>query len=73
VVGPLPKISASALQELRMKYTAAYEAYKSCVQALTAAGINGDKPSAELLGSEMKAIQQLTEARAHLLAAMASG
>jgi hypothetical protein len=66
-------MTPAALQELRMKYTVAYEAYKVCVRALTDAGLNGNKPSAELLANEMKALQRLTEARANLIAALAYG
>lgn len=56
-----------------MRYKTAYEAYQSCVKALTEASHDGGKPSQELLEKESKAISQLTEARAALLAAMAQG
>lgn len=58
------------LRTLKQNYKIAYAAYQSCVKALTEADVNGTKPSAELLESELKALKQLTEARANLLAAM---
>jgi hypothetical protein len=59
-----------ALQVLRMKYHAAYDAYRSCVEALSKASINGGVPSQELLDKEAAALHELTEARGNLLAAM---
>jgi hypothetical protein len=52
------------LLELRQRYKAAYTAYRSCVEALTELNLNGEKPSAELLGKEAKALRELNEARA---------
>ena len=62
-----------ALQVLRMKYHAAYDAYRSCVEALSKASMNGGAPSQELLHNEGEALRELTEARANLLAAMRAG
>ena len=58
------------LQVLRMKYNAAYDGYRSCVDALSKASMNGHAPLRELLDAEVKALRELTEARATLLAAM---
>jgi hypothetical protein len=58
---------------LRMKYKTAYEAYRSCVSALVQAGKDGDNASDELLQNEAKALRELTEARAALLAAISGG
>lgn len=51
------------LRELRQRYQAAYNAYQSCVDALTAAMKQGG-PSDELLEKEAKALRELNEARA---------
>jgi hypothetical protein len=61
------------IHTLKIRYKFAYEAYQSCVEALTKASSNGDKPSAELLEKEAKSLTALTEARGKLLAAMAGG
>ena len=58
-------------RELRQRYNAAYTAYQSCVLALNEAAMAGHAPSQELLDAEAKALRELTEARASLLAAMA--
>jgi hypothetical protein len=52
------------LRELRQKYQAAYTAYQSCVDALTELSFKGEKPSAELLAKEAKALRELNETRA---------
>jgi len=64
-------ITEAALRELRLKYNAAYAAYQSCVMALNEAVFGGKKPTAELLASESAALGQLTDARTHLLRALA--
>ena len=69
----MPRLTEAALITLRMRYRTAYEAYQSCVKALTEAGAHGNKPSLELVDNEAKAIRRLTETRAKLLAAMAEG
>ena len=66
-------VSDHTLRTLQLKYKIAYEAYQSCVKALSETGMNGNKPSAELLDNEAKALAALTEARGNLLAAMAAG
>ena len=67
----MARATLEALRTLRLKYKAAYEAYQCC--ARSHAGVNGDKPSADLLEKETAALRHLTEARAKLLAAMAEG
>jgi hypothetical protein len=62
-------VSEDSLRELRQRYNAAYSAYQSCVEALTAASLNGEKPSAELL-EKAKALRELNEARAAYRAAL---
>ena len=59
-----------SLDLLRMKYNAAYAAYKECVRALNDASMSGESPSALFLEKEADALHELTEARANLLAAM---
>jgi hypothetical protein len=64
------KITDDDLRKLRLKYNAAYTAYQSCVIALNEAAMSGKKPSKELRENEAKALRELTDARAKLLAAM---
>ena len=59
------------MQELRMRYHAAYTAYQACVRAVTEATMSGAMPSSALLEQEAKALGTLTKTRANLLAAMA--
>ena len=66
----MPPVADAALQELRMRYHAAYTAYQACVRALTEAAMSGAIPSPTLLEQEAKALGALTKARASLLAAM---
>jgi hypothetical protein len=66
-------VTGQQLRTLKQKYKIAYDAYQSCVKALTEAGLGGNKPSAELLHQEAEALRALTEARAQLLAAIAAG
>jgi hypothetical protein len=56
-----------------MKYQMAHEVYQGCVWALMEADKDGRKPSPELLANEAKAMLELTEARAALIAAMGVG
>jgi hypothetical protein len=67
----MPAVAAAALQELRMRYHAAYTAYQACVRAVTEATMSGAMPSSTLLEQEAKALSMLTKTRANLLAAMA--
>ena len=67
----MPVVAAEALQELRMRYQAAYTAYQACVRAVTEATMSGSMPSSTLLEQEAKALGTLTKTRASLLAAMA--
>ena len=69
----MPRLSEAALRTLRLRYNSAYTASQSCVRALTEAAASGVVPSADLLTQESKALRQLTDARAELLAAMAAG
>ena len=62
--------TSTDLQALRMKYNAAYTAYRSCVEALSNGSMAGEAPSPELLEKEANALRELTRARAKLLAAM---
>lgn len=59
----MPPISEKALRELRQRYQAAYTAYQSCVDALAALSIKGEKATDELLTKEAKALRELNEAR----------
>ena len=61
----------AALQDLRLRYHAAYTAYQACVRAVTEATMSGSIPSEALLEQEAKALGALTKTRASLLAAMA--
>jgi len=67
----MPPVTDERLRELRLRYNAAYTAYQSCVLALNEAAMSGKPPSNTLLENEAKALRELTEARAKLLAAMA--
>ena len=69
--GVMPPVAQAALQELRMRYHAAYTAYQACVRAVTEATMSGSMPSSALLEQEAKALGALTKTRASLLAAMA--
>lgn len=66
-----PVSKEADLRQIRLRYNAAYAAYQSCLIALNEAAMSGQKPSKVLLESEAKALRELTEARGHLLAAMA--
>jgi hypothetical protein len=68
----MPRVTESALQELRMRYQAAHAAYQACSRALTEAAMSGAIPSAALLEQEAKALGVLTQRRAKLLAAFAA-
>jgi hypothetical protein len=63
--------TAAVLNALRMRYKAVSAAHQSCVRALTEANMSGAAATPELLTNETKVRQELTEARAALLAAMA--
>ncbi|HET7609591.1 MAG TPA: hypothetical protein VFL84_12995 [Gammaproteobacteria bacterium] len=67
----MPPVAQAVLQELRMRYQAAYTAYQACVRAVTEATMSGSTPSSMLLEQEAKALGALTKTRASLLAAMA--
>jgi hypothetical protein len=69
---PIPAPSEADLRQLRLRYNAAYSAYQNCVIALNEAAMSGQAASQELLHNEAAALRDLTEARAALLAAMAS-
>jgi hypothetical protein len=69
---PIPAPSEADLRQLRLRYNAAYSAYQNCVIALNEAAMSGQAASQELLKNEAAALRDLTEARATLLAAMAS-
>lgn len=61
------------LQDLRLRYHAAYAAYQSCSRAVSEATLSGEVPSPLLLEQEAKALGALTKTRANLLAAMVDG
>jgi hypothetical protein len=69
----MPPLAEAALQELRLRYHAAYAAYQACVRAVTEATMSGQIPSPMLLEQEAKALGALTKTRANLLAAMMTG
>jgi hypothetical protein len=60
----MPRATEEKLRELRQRYQAAYTAYQSCVDALTDASFRGERPPAELMEKEAKALRELNEARA---------
>ena len=66
----MPAVAAAAVQELRMRYHAAYTAYQACARAVTEATMSGSIPSPTLLEQEARALGALTKSRASLLAAM---
>jgi hypothetical protein len=70
VVATVPTNSETELQALRLRYNAAYTAYRGCVHALNEASMSGELPSPALLENEARALRELTEARGKLLAAM---
>lgn len=67
----MPPATDAQLQLLRLKYNVAYTAYRSRVNALSEAAMEGKAHSAELLEHEAEILRELNEARANLLAAMA--
>jgi hypothetical protein len=67
----MPPLAEAVLQELRMRYQAAYTAYQACVRTVTETTMSGAIPSPTLLEQEAKALGILTKTRAKLLAAMA--
>jgi hypothetical protein len=60
----------SELRVLLHYYKASYTAYMSCVHALSEAAVKEEWPSADLLGKEERALQQLNYARQALLDAL---
>jgi hypothetical protein len=69
----MSRTTEATLETLRMKYQMAHEAYQGCVWAMMEADKEGRKPSPQMLASEAKAMQELTEARAALIAALGVG
>jgi len=67
-----PKKRPPDLQALRLKYRIAYDAYRTCFDALSKASVRGEGPSMELLKREAEALREFGEARANLLASMRS-
>ena len=65
-------LSDAALQALRMKYKAVYSAHQACVRALSEAEMSGSTATADLVAEETRARAKLDEARAELLAALAT-
>ena len=56
------------LRDLRLRYNAVYTAHQSCMRAVTEGRISGNAPAPELLANEVKALDELAEARRNLLA-----
>jgi len=48
-----PAIARAQLQSRRLNHNAAYTAYRSCVEALSKASIDGNTPSPDLLQKEL--------------------
>ena len=67
-----PKKRPPDLQAFRLKYRIAYDAYRTCFDALSKASVRGEGPSMELLKREAEALREFSESRANLLAAMRS-
>lgn len=68
-----PSTSRAELLSLRLKYSAAYGAYRSSVDTLCNVSRDGEKLSPEQLQKEATAMRAVTVARANLLAAMRGG
>jgi hypothetical protein len=66
----MPRAPDAVLQDLRMRYRAAYAAYQACVRTVTEATMSGMSPSPTMLEQEAKALNTLNKTRASLLAAM---
>jgi hypothetical protein len=66
----MARASDAVLQDLRMRYRAAYAAYQNCVRAVTEATMSGTVVSPTMLELEARALDTLKKARASLLAAM---
>lgn len=64
-------LNKDALEKLRLEYKAAFTAYMTCVQALSDAGLRGERPSQEVLADEVRALKRLMDAREALLKAVA--
>ena len=58
-------ISDAELVDLRLRYESAYKAYQSYVLALEEVWRGGEKPSADLLERQKKALRELNEERKH--------
>jgi hypothetical protein len=67
----VPGQNEAALYALRMRYKAVFTAHQACVRALTEAHMSGAAAVADLVANEAKTREELAEARAALLAAMA--
>jgi hypothetical protein len=67
----MPPPPDAVLQDLRLRYQAAYAAYQACATAVTEATMSGEVPSPTLLEQEAIVLGALTKARANFLAAMA--
>jgi hypothetical protein len=67
----MPAPPKTVLQDLRLRYHAAYTGYQACARAVTEATMSGEVPSATLLEQEARALAALTKTRANFLAAMA--
>lgn len=68
--GDIPPVDHHDLAGIGMRYDAAHIAYQSSVAALKEA-MTGGRQASKLLKTEFAALQELTEAQAELLHAMA--
>jgi hypothetical protein len=63
-------MASDALEGARSRYTAAYAVYDDASKRVTQKLEGGRSPSAEEIGDEAKAIEQLADARRELLDVM---
>jgi hypothetical protein len=59
-----PPISDAELVDLRLRYEAAYDAYRACVFALQKAWRPGDEPAQQLVTRHAETLRRLNEERA---------
>src|SRR5688500_13762586 len=68
--GPMATTELQELQELRLRYKAAYTTYMNSVQALSDASQRGVWPAPGVLGAEQRALNELVWVREALLEAL---
>jgi len=67
----MPRLTEAELAALRMKYRAAHAAHQSCLRALSEAALSGSIVSRALREQEARALRELANIRAELLAGLA--